>query len=370
MKKIIHIITGLGNGGAEMMLFKLLENTKNNKSKIEVISMMDEGIMGEKIEKLGIKVHTLNMNRGIPNLSGIKKAKKICENANIIQSWMYHADLFSFIVSLFVKPQKLIWGIRRSNLEKDKNKKSTLLIAKINSFLSNRVVNKIVSCSKIATEVHSDYGYCKEKIVTIPNGFSLEKYKYFKEAKEKIIDELKINKNNKILTLVGRWNILKDHNNCLEALKILKEKRDDFTMIFCGTGVDPTNKELVRMIKEKKLENNVIILGRRKDIPNIMSATDIYISSSSGEGFPNVVGEAMACECPCIVTDVGDSAYIVGDTGIVIPRQNSELLAKGIDKLLNLKEIERKELGKLARQRIMDNFEISKVVSLYEKLYI
>ncbi|MHA5067735.1 glycosyltransferase [Cetobacterium somerae] len=366
--RIIHIITGLGNGGAETMLFKLLESMDKNSYELEVISMMDKGITGSKIEKLGIKVHALNMKRGIPNLNGIIKAINLCKNADIIQSWMYHADLFSFIISKFCKPKKLIWGIRRSNLEWNKNKKSTIIIAKINSILS-RYVNKIVSCSIVATEVHKKIGFDSKKLITIPNGFAIDKFYNIKESKEQLCKEFNITSEKKIFSLVGRWEVLKDHDNCLKALKILSKKREDFILILCGTNITEENQKLLDLIKENNLEEKVLLLGRREDIPKIMSATDVYISSSSGEGFPNVIGEAMACETICVVTDVGDSAYIVGETGEIVPRKNPLLLAKAIEKVLNYSEEEKSIKQKSARQRIIDNFEILNITKKYTNLY-
>lgn len=368
MIKITHIITGLGNGGAETMLYKLLENIDRNKYEIKVISMMDKGVTGLKIENLGIKIYTMNMKRGVPSFKAIKKAIKLCNNVDIIQSWMYHADLFSFIVSKICKPKKLIWGIRRSNLEWNKNKKSTILISRINSILS-KYVDVIVSCSIIATEIHKKIGFDSKKLITIPNGFAIDKFCYIESAREKLCKEFNIDDKKNIFTLVGRWEILKDHENCLKALRILSEKRDDFVLILCGTNITEENEKLLNMIEENKLKNKVLLLGRRDDIPEIMSATDIYISSSSGEGFPNVIGEAMACETICVVTDVGDSAYIVGNTGVVVPRKSPLKLSMGIEEILNYSKEQKKNKRKLARQRIVDNFEISTIVKKYNKLY-
>ncbi|MGL5023155.1 MAG: glycosyltransferase [Cetobacterium sp.] len=368
MIKIVQIITGLGNGGAETMLYKLLENIDRKKYDIKVISLMDKGIMGPKIEKLGIEVYTLNMKKGIPSFIIIKKVIRLCKNADIIQSWMYHADLLSFIISIFTKPKKLIWGIHHSNLEKDKNKRTTILIAKINSILS-KYVTKIVSCSIVATEVHKKIGFDSSKIVTIPNGFSISKFFYIKTAKDELCKELNIDQNKKIFSLVGRWEILKDHENCLKALKILNQKRNDFVLLLCGTGINKNNIKLINIIKENELEDKVYLLDRRDDIPKIMSATDIYLSSSSGEGFPNVIGEAMSCETICVVTDVGDSAYIVGDTGIVIPRKEPQLLSEAIEKVLEYSPEEVIKRKKMARQRIIDNFEILFITKKYNELY-
>ncbi|MGL4358058.1 MAG: glycosyltransferase [Cetobacterium sp.] len=368
MKKIVNIIVGLGNGGAEMMLYKLLETVDTKKNEFIVISMTDKGVMGERIESLGIKLYTLEMKKGIPTFKGLIKAISICKKTDIIQSWMYHADLLAFIVSIFVKPKKIIWGIRRSNLEKNKNKKLTLIIAKLNSILS-RYIDTIVTCSIKAKEEHIKFGYKEEKIIVIPNGFSVKRYHFIEKAQEEIRNELKIDKDKKILSLVGRWEKLKDHKNCLNALEILSKKRNDFVLLLCGTEINKENKELMDLIENRNLNNFVYLLDRRDDIPKIMSATDIYISSSSGEGFSNVIGEAMACETICVVTDVGDSSYIIGDSGFVVPRENPERLASEIEKIFNLSEDKKNQLKKIARERIIEKFEITNVVKEYSKLY-
>lgn len=365
-KRITHIIVGLNNGGAEMMLYKLLKYSDRNKYDFQVISMMEEGIMGERIKELDIPIYTLNMKRGIPSFKSILKAIKICKNTDLIQTWMYHADLLGFIVAKILK-KRIIWGIRRSNLEKDKNKKSTLFIAKINAFLS-KWVDVVVSCSIVAKKNHVKYGYSSKNIEVIPNGFELEKFYYIENAKNKLIEEFPIIKDKLIFSLVARYEILKDHKTCLEAMKIIKEKfTQNFILLLCGTNINQENKELINLILKNKLENNVLLLDRRDDVSIIMSATDIYVSSSSGEGFPNVIGEAMACETPCVVTDVGDSAYIVGDTGRIIERQKPEKLADEIIDFIKTEEYIKN--GKKCRKRIIDNFHIKKIVIEYEKFY-
>src|SRR5699024_8837320 len=131
--KIFHIITGLNMGGAEAMLYKLLQNIDKSKYDINVISMMDEGFYGPKIQKIGIDVYTLNMKSGKPSFTAVLEARKLIKDADIVQTWLYHADLLGYIITRFSKRKKLIWGIRHSNLDKDKNKRSTLQIVKINS---------------------------------------------------------------------------------------------------------------------------------------------------------------------------------------------------------------------------------------------
>lgn len=366
--KITHIITGLNMGGAETMLYKLLKYGDKKKYKFQVISMMDEGIYGDKIKELGIEVISLNMKQGRPSLKGFIKAKKAIKNTDIIQTWMYHADLFGYLLYKTSKVKKIIWGIRRNNLDPSLNKKSTIYIAKLNSLLS-RKVDTVVSCSIKAEKTHVNFGYSKENMQVIPNGFEMEKYKPIKSAKAHLSKLVDLPTDIPYILHVGRWNELKDHKNFLKSLKLLREQDYKFQAILVGPNIDEQNIELISLIKNFNLSNYVNLLGRREDIATIMSGSDLFVSSSIDEGFPNVIGEAMACETPCVVTDAGDSGYVVGDTGIIVPPKDSEALAKGIMKMLNYTDEEREKIGRQARQRVIENFDIQKIARQFERLY-
>lgn len=367
-KKITYLITGLNCGGAETMLYKLLSYIDQSKYDIKVISMIDNGFYGEKIKKLGINVYSLNMKLNQLNIIAFIKACKLIKGTDILQTWMYHANLFGYLIKKIVKVNKLIWGIRHSNLDKDKNKLMTLKIVKVCAKLSKKA-DIIISCSNVATKLHIDYGYFPNNIITIANGFEIDRFFYDNKAREKLLYELNITSNPFIISLVGRWDILKDHKTFFQALRLINRAKDNFIAVLCGTNINYNNKELTNLLFLKQLYNKVFLLDRRNDIPKIMSASDILVSSSSGEGFSNVIGEAMCCEAPCIVTNVGDSAYIVGNTGLVVEKQNPEQLAKAILKMMDMKKYELKKLGKEARKRIMENFDIKKITKKYENLY-
>lgn len=366
--KIVHIIVDLNIGGAETMLFKLLKNVNRSLYDIEVISMMDEGVFGPKIRELGIPVHTLEMKKGFINPFSIRKARFLVKDAHIIQTWMYHADLLGFIIKNRPSKQKLIWGIRHSNLDKNKNKKTLLMIAKLNSFLSKRT-DSIISCSENAVKIHKEFGYNSDNMITIPNGFELDKFYKQQDAKKSLTSELDLPVNKPLIVHIGRWSPQKDYPNLIKSIKLIQQKNMEVNFLLCGMGIDKTNKELINLLKENKVEKNIMLIGRREDIPRILSAGDGLVSSSLGEGFSNVIGEAMACETPCIVTDIGDSAYIVGQSGIVVPPQNSELLSKAVLDFLNKTKEEKEEMGKKARERVIEEFEITKVARKFEEQY-
>jgi glycosyltransferase involved in cell wall biosynthesis len=369
--KIIFLITGLNIGGAEMMLYKLLSYMDKNQFIIKVISLTNCGEMGSRLLDNNISVLSLGMKRGIPNPFFLYKLIKILkeERPDILQTWMYHADLIGFLAGRMAKIPKIIWGIRHSNLDFRKNKLLTLITAKICAFLSKNV-NKIICCSEASLESHCKIGYYGSKMIVIPNGFNISEFKPNEGAAQKLKEELKIPSNNLLVGLVARWDPLKDHHNFIKAASLLKVRLPHVTFILCGGGISDENQVLSNWIKNSNCESSFYLLGNREDIARIIPGFDVLVSSSSGEGFPNVVGEAMSCEVPCVVTNVGDSAYIVDETGEVVPPRNPELLSNAIEKVLLLPEEVRKKLGELARMRVINNFEINKIVRKYEDLYL
>jgi glycosyltransferase involved in cell wall biosynthesis len=365
MKRIIHIITDLNNGGAEKMLYKLLKNSDKDKYYHEVISLIDEGIYGEKIKALNIKVHCLKINKSNLLIS-LLKARKICKSFDVVDTWLYHADFLGFIIAKILLNKKLIWNIRHCNLDKDANKLRTLKIVKANSFLS-RYVNHLIFNSNKALDNHLRFGYKNKKLKVIPNGFELDIFRYSKNDREKIRELLNINSGEKVLITVGRWDIQKDYYTLIKSLNELKKRNPHFKMIMCGNKLDVTNEELTNLISRYGLKEKVLLLGPQNDIPALLSAADVYVSSSLGESFSNAIGEAMACELPCVVTDVGDSRIIVGDTGKVVEAKNYIELANSILSILNNECLMGR--NEPARSRVIENYDIKAIIKVFEYVW-
>mgnify|MGYP001006316054 CR=1 FL=1 len=366
MIRIVHIITGLGNGGAENMLYKLLKHSDTTKYYHEVISLMGERYYGEKLEALGVKVHCLHLPREKTHrrmLSSLLKVRTICRDFDVVDTWLYHADFFGFIVAKIMLKKTLIWNIRHSNLGEDVNNTRTLRIVRINSYLS-RYVDGITYNSFRARDNHTEVGFLGRQSVVIPNGFELERFKYDPSARRRVRIELGL-KDEKAIITVGRWDIQKDYYTLMAALYKLRKKYTNFKMIMVGTNLDWSNQELVELIKKYDLEENILLLGRRDDVPDLLSAADIYVSSSLGESFSNAIGEAMACELPCVVTDVGDSKLIVGETGIVVEAQDCEALATGLLSGMSRKD----DRCSSARKRVVSNYDIISVAQRFRELW-
>ena len=367
--KVAHIITGLGDGGAEHILFKVCKYDIANKH--VVISLTGPGKYFLLLNKLGIKVYCLNIRFfSIHKFFFLIKLLRSLK-PDIVQTWLVHADFLGSMAARLAGINNILWNVRYSNIEIGKAKLTTILIIKILSILSYIIPKFIVIVSKKAKKIYEIARYNKRLFKFIPNGYDLSILKINKLQKKNFRKKIKIKKNVPLIGNVARYDPQKDHLNLLNALSLIKEKNINFFCVLVGSNVNQNNINLISEIKKLKLSNHIKLLGQNDNISKVMNGLDIHILSSSyGEGFPNVVAESMACGTPCIVTNVGDSALIVGKTGWVVPPKNSIKLAKAIEKALNEKNTNKwnKRCNK-ARLRIKKNYNISKMIKLYNEVW-
>lgn len=369
---IIHIITGLNHGGAEAVLYRLCTHDKQNRN--IVISLMDSGKYGALLEASGIAIHCLGMPRGRMTLTGLWRLWRLLRNEqpDVVQTWMYHADLIGGIVARLARVPIVIWGIRNSNLEPGKSTRSTILVARVCAWLSHWIPHAIVSCSAHAVSVHQALGYAKGKFMIIPNGYDISELAPDSEARAQLRRELRVNEQTILLGMAARSDPQKDHANLVNTLRLIKHKGVSFQCVLVGFEMDADNHELCRLIESQGVKDNVLLLGERPDIPNVMNALDIHVLSSSfGEAFPNVLAEAMACGTPCVSTDVGDAAFIVGDTGWIVPPSNSELLANALSEAVaEMQDAEQWAVrSSMCRDRVVLNFSIERMVDDYHNVW-
>lgn len=365
--KILHIITGLNTGGAERMLVKLIEETKND-IEHSVISLLDGGTQGDYLREIGVNIFEISSKSLIKfpkYFHRINKAKKKV-NPDLIQGWMYHGNLVASLVKVLNKKLPVIYNVRHSLHSIKHEKQLTRWIIKLNSYLSANAAAVIYN-SNISRNQHEEFGFDASTSITIPNGFFVDTFKNNETYRDEIRNELMISKSKFVFGQIGRNHPMKDYKNYVKAAKIVLEEGHDCHFLLVGRGIENDSK-LQELVKGK--ESNFSFIGQRNDIEKIWNTVDVGVLSSAwGEGFPNVVGEAMACEKPCVVTDVGDAAFVVGKTGEVVQPQNSKELSASMIKMLMLRKKELKELGYKARKRIVENFSIEKVSKDYINLY-
>nr|WP_279239674.1 glycosyltransferase [Scytonema sp. UIC 10036] len=368
----MHIITGLSIGGAEMMLYKLLSKTNRMRFKPIVVSLMDCGALGNRIAALGIPVHTIDMKTGIPTPAALWRLVHTVRQIkpDLIQGWMYHGILAAQISVIFVSYKiPVVWNIHHSIYSLTFEKKLSAAIIKLLAWLS-KLPSKIVFVSQTSQIQHEALGYDSENSCLIPNGSDTSLFKPSIEARLSVREELNLPENTFLIGLICRYHPMKDHANFLRAAAIVLKDYPNTHFLLVGTGVDRENQELHQLIEELSLCHQTHLLGERNDIPRLSAALDIASSASAyGEAFPMILGEAMACGVPCVVTDVGDSAWIVSNTGRVVPPKNPEALAHAWKELIELDSEAREAIKKAARDRIITSFSLESVVTEYENLY-
>lgn len=368
--RVMHLITGLGTGGAETVLFRLLSGMDRSRFESCVACLTSDGPVGAKIRALGIPVTALDMPPGRLTVQGLSGLLRLVKgfNPDILQTWLYHADLLGGLAG-FACRIPVVWGLHNTSLDPSAVKRTTILVAHLNALLSHFLPRRIISCSETARASHIRMGFNASKFVVIPNGFDLSAFHPDPSARASLRGELGLSADTFLVGLVARFDPLKDHHTFVRAAGKIYASQPQAHFVLCGDGVSWENDALAGWIDAAGIRSNCHLLGRRADMPRLMAALDVLALSSIGEAFPNVLGEAMSCGIPCVATDVGDAANIVGPTGVIVPPGDSEALASGVEKLIGIGSNGRQKLGDAARQRVQDNFEISQIVGRYETIY-
>lgn len=365
-KRILHVITSLNGGGAEAMLFKLIKEIDRNEFEISVISLLDKGVYGEEMEeRLGVDLLVVNLNKPLNFITKFSVILRYFKDSQLIHSWMYHANIFSFVFSLISK-RKLIWGIHHNDFSIRTNKLSTVLMINISKFFSSKI-DKIIYCGDEVKKNHLNYGFSSQNAITIFNGFETEKFNSSHSID--LREKFKLDLNTRVLIHVGRWDILKGYDVLLEAISLLNPQKYNVKLLLIGKGITTDNMGLMKLIEEHKVEDRVILLGRREDVPILMASADYFISSSLSEGFPNVIGEAMLSETVCVVTDTGDANLLLNKHGFISKVGDPMDLSRNIESALNLNEEEYSSKAKESRELIIQNYSLERITKLHMNLY-
>ena len=371
-KIIAHLIVGLNDGGAEAALFRLCAGDSLHKH--VVISMMDEGKYGAKLEQAGIQVYCLDMPRGQMRFGSVLDLCRILRRVqpDVLQTWMYHADLLGTFVAKVCGVKKLCWGLHHANLNADAVKLKTSWIARACAWLSAWGPDSIVSCSRVAAEVHAEIGYAKDKFAVVPNGVDLSRFAPDSEIKQNMKRIWCADASEFLIGMVARFDPQKDHANFINALGALKRQGHPIRCLLIGPGMDVNNHQLTALLSDQNLGDEVVLLGAREDVPGLMNGMDLHVLSSYSEAAPNVLIEAMACGTPCLCTEVGDMPFIVGETGWVVPPKNSDALAAALLSALKLYSEKPSEWAAKqtdARERALSHFSLELMREGYSRVW-
>jgi glycosyltransferase involved in cell wall biosynthesis len=370
--RIVHLITSLSIGGAQMMLYKLLSAIDRKQFDPVVISLTDYGALHERINRLGIPVHSIGMRSGMPTPTAVGRLIRIVRRVSpdLIQGWQYHGNLAAQFAQLFLKPRvPVLWNIRHSIHNLGDEKRMTAVVVKLGAWFSHKP-ECVIYVAQTSAIQHEALGYRTAKRVVLPNGFDVQRFIPSDQARLQLRAELGLSPATIIIGKIARYHAMKDHATFLRAAAHLLRFHAGVHFLLAGEKVERTNAALMRLINELSLDARTHLLGERHDMQQIIAALDIVTSASAyGEGFPNIIGEAMACGVPCVATDVGDSALIIGELGQVVPPKQPQALSDAWRMLIDMGQTGRATLGLMARHHIKKHYSLPSIVARYEQLY-
>jgi glycosyltransferase involved in cell wall biosynthesis len=369
-QKITHVISGLPQGGAEMSLWRLLSRMDRGRFQNEVICLTDSGPMADRIRAVGVPVLALGMRRGRPSVGGMLRLTRALRHSrpDVLQTWLYHADLAGLMAGHAAGVPAVVWNIRCSDMDMTQYSPLSAWTRRACARWSHKATAVVVN-SEAGRRYHEGLGYRPKRWVLIPNGVDTSVFRPDGEARSSFRTELGLEEETVLVGLIGRFDPVKNHAGFLHAAATFARTRDDVQFVMAGTNVDWNNPVLSEAVHRPHLAGRVHLLGARTDVPRVTAALDIAVSSSSSEGFSNVLVEAMACGVGCVATDVGDSRRIVGSTGMVVPPKDDAALAAAIEAGIAAGPAARAELGRSARARALGEYDLSIAVGHYEELY-
>jgi glycosyltransferase involved in cell wall biosynthesis len=369
--RVCHVITGLNAGGAEVMLQRLISATDRGRFDPVVVSLLPEGVVADDIRALNVPVYTLGLRgvRGVPG--GVVRLARLLRRlrTDVVQGWMSHGNLMAGAAGRLAGGLPVAWGVHQVDIGGGTNTRLTGFAIRLGGLLSRRLARQIVYCAESALRAHAAVGYDPARAVVIPNGFDTQGFRPDPVARQAVREELGIAPDAPVVGLVARWHPVKDHGTFIAAAGRLGARLPDVRFVLAGRGVDGGNAELLRSLEAAGITDRCRLLGDRRDVARIMAALGVSTLSSRMEAFPVVVGEAMACGVPCVVTNVGDASVLVGDTGRIVPPGDPAALAQALDDLLRMDAGERRRLGRAAQQRVVERFSLQATAARYQDLH-
>jgi glycosyltransferase involved in cell wall biosynthesis len=370
--RVLVFSTGLGTGGAERMLVKLAAELHGRGCEFAVVSLLDSGTQGEPLRRLGAPVEEMHMRQPTALARLPLRLRQAARRfaPDVIQGWMYHGNLAATIARRLAGSQaRLFWGVRQSFYGMTQERPLTRLVIRANAALC-ATADAVIYNSALSMKQHAEAGFAAARGVVVPNGFDTARFRPDVAAREATRALLDLPRRAEVVGLVARDHPMKDHAGFFAAAAVVAKSRPDAVFVLAGTGIEAANGRIASLIREAGLGERVRLLGEVREVEHLLPAFDVAVLSSAwGEAFPNVLGEAMACGVPCVSTDVGDAAAIVGEAGQIVPREDSGRLAAAIVDVLGLGAQGRSALGEAGRRRVEAKFSLAAVAAQYLALY-
>jgi glycosyltransferase involved in cell wall biosynthesis len=367
---VTHVITGLHpGGGAEHMLVRLLEELDaERRSHQSVVCLRPRWGLEDHIEEIGIPVQSMGMS-GRPNPADVFRLGRALRRTrpDVVQTWMVHSNVLGGLVAKAITGARVAWGVHLSDFSRETLGTKAIVVLRAEALSSWFVPRSIVACSVSSREAMLRLPYRRKRIVTIPNGFDTGTFRPDPEARETLRRELGLDESTTAIGHLARYHPIKDHATLLRAARKVVERRPDVRFVLAGAGVTLDEPKLAGLAEP--LGDRVMLLGNRHDVPRLLNAFDLAVSSSSGEALSLAIGEAMATGIPVAATRTGDSAELVSDTGTTAPVSDPDGLASALLELVEMGPGKRDELGTKARARISAFYSMRGMADSYVRLW-
>ena len=368
MRQVIHVISGLKVGGAETVLLRLIASSRGAAYSHSVVALTPGGGMGERFAAAGIDVMELDFKKR-PVGDFLRLVKRIrSARPDIVQTWMYHADLIGGIAARLVGVRNVIWGVRTTDVTAGRGK-AIAMLRSLCASSSSIIPRAIVCAAEASLRSHAQVGYDAGRMTVVPNGFDFGKLRRDPSARAMLRAQCGFAPRHLVVGTLGRFDAAKDPENFVRAAGLFAAERPDARFLLVGRDMLAGNSELGGWIAATGYPDRFVLLGERSDVAACLGAMDIFCLSSRTEGFPNVLAEAMAMQLPCVTTDVGDAAMLLGGTGAVVPKENAQALAAGMRSLAELPAEERRRAGEQASQRVRAEFSVERMRNRFETIY-
>lgn len=371
--KVFHVVDSLSINGRTILLQELVRRTIPSIEHI-VITLKNTGKLTHRFDEMGIEVHALKLYKPLKNCNqNIQTIKRLIRfKPDICVCWSGDSNIFSTLARAFRIP--VIWTIHNSTIVWDTLK--TRYGVRFTALLSKFVPNKIICCSNKTYEVYRDiHHYKADKLAVIPNGIDASRYQPDSDKRKMVRNNLGISDKAIVISTAARVELagqgaqgdFKDLETLFKAASIVCQRHPTTYFLLFGSNLNYKNKQLVGWLDKYNLQSNVKLLDFQKDVAGLFAASDMFaMSSTSGEGLPISLLEAMACGAIPVCTDSGDIAKVVGSAGIVVPQKNAEMLAKAMLEISEYSSPQRAEYS----QRATDIVDKSYSIDLVTKRYI
>jgi glycosyltransferase involved in cell wall biosynthesis len=363
--RLTFLVRALDYGGAQRQLVLLAKALDKQRFDVTVIAFYSGQPLEQELVASGVRFIGLN-KRGRWDLLGFLRRlvqQTKAARPDVLMGYLDIPNLLALLLRRFVRA-RVVWGIRASTIDLHHYDWLHRLAARTERIFA-RYADLIIVNSVAGLEQNVARGFPRAKMIAIPNGFDTETFRPNRAAGKQQRAKWNVAPGTKLIGIVGRLDPMKDHRNFFEAAARVSLETNAARFVCVGDGPASYREELKTLANELGIGEKIIWQDAVPDLRGIYNALDVLVSASSAEGFPNVVGEAMACGVPCVVTDAGDSAMLVGDDdcGLIVPPRNSEALAAGMTRCFAL---DQNEIGSKARMRIIENFSVQRLAELTE----